>query len=135
MRQRWAEPDERTIFELLSPDLDNASDVRNLREFRLEIHKRFVSPILALTFGLVGCVSLLIGPYNRRGQLRRILIAVLSVAALQGLYLSFFNMAKQSDFGLWMMYVTAFGPIMVCFFMLSRVSEGFRRRILYGVQG
>ena len=135
VRQRWAEPDERTIFELLSPDLDNASDVRNLREFRLEIHKRFVSPILALTFGLVGCVSLLIGPYNRRGQLRRILIAVLSVAALQGLYLSFFNMAKQSDFGLWMMYVTAFGPIMVCFFMLSRVSEGFRRRILYGVQG
>ncbi|MFK7839418.1 MAG: LPS export ABC transporter permease LptF [Bdellovibrionales bacterium] len=133
VRQRWAEPDERTIIELLSPDLSNASDIRNLDELRLEVHKRFVSPFLALSFSLVGCMCLLIGSYNRRGQVRRILIAVLGVAILQGLYLAFFNIAKQSEFGLVMMYVIAIGPIGFSLFMLSRLSEGFRRRTLYGV--
>ncbi|NCT40154.1 MAG: LPS export ABC transporter permease LptF [Alphaproteobacteria bacterium] len=129
---RWAEPDERTIFELIKPDLSDASDVKNLREFRLEIHKRFVSPILALSFALIGCVCLLVGPYNRRGQVRRIMVAVLSVAVLQGAYLTFFNVAKHNDLGLWMMYAIAFGPIAFCLFMLSKYSEKFRRRVLYG---
>ena len=135
VRQRWAEPDERTILELMNPDLNNVDDVKYARDLNLEIHKRFISPFLALTYALIGCASLLLGPYDRRGQMRRIMFAAISVAALQGLYLSAFNFAGESDIGLVMMYVLVVVPIIFCIFMMSRISEGFRRQVLYGVRG
>ena len=134
VRQRWAEPDERTIFELFNPDLDNTNDVRNLREFKLEVHKRFISPFLALSFALIGCASLLLGPYDRRGQSRRIMLAVISATALQGLYLTAFNFARNSDFGLVLMYALVIAPVVLCLFLLSRASETMRRQMLYGAK-
>jgi len=103
VRTRWAEPNERTIFELMNPDLNNADDVRYAQDFKLEIHKRFISPFLALTYALIGCASLLLGPYDRRGQVRRIMLAVICVVVLQGLYLSAFNLAGENHIGLFVM--------------------------------
>ncbi len=134
VNKRWVEPDERTIVELLNPDLDNADDVRYMRDFKLEVHKRFISPFLALTYALIGCASLLLGPYDRRGQVKRIMLAVISVGALQGLYLAMFNLARESDAGLVLMYVLVIVPAAFCLFMMSRVSEGLRRQVLYGAK-
>lgn len=134
VRQRWVEPDERTIFELLKPDLNNADDVKYLRDIHLEVHKRFISPFLAFTYALIGCASLLLGPYDRRGQVKRIMLAVISVAVIQGLYLSVFNFARESDVGLILMYALVIVPSVVCLFMMSRISEGLRRKMLYGVR-
>lgn len=132
VNKRWSEPEERTVFELLNPNLSNPDDVKNLREFRLELHKRFLSPFLAFSFTLVACAGLLLGPYNRRGQAKRITLAVLSVAVLQGTYLSVFNIAKQSDVGVVLMYLLVVVPCVLCVFLLSRFSERVRRRMLYG---
>lgn len=134
VRERWVEPNERTILQLMKPDFNNANDVKYMRDLRLEVHKRFISPFLAITFTLIGCASLLLGPYNRRGQAKRITLAVLSVAVIQGLYLSVFNYARDSDVGLVLMYVLVIVPIIFCVFMLSRLSEKFRRQVLYGVR-
>lgn len=132
VNMRWVEPDERTILELLNPDLDNVDDVRYMRDFKLEVHKRFISPFLALTYALIGCASLLLGPYNRHGQVKRIMLAVISVAVIQGLYLSMFNLSRESDVGLILMYALVIAPVLFCLFMMSRVSEGLRRQVLYG---
>ncbi len=134
IRQRWAEPDERTVFELLTPDFSNPDDVKYLKDLKLEIHKRIVSPFLALTYAFIGCAYLLLGPYDRRGQIRRIILAVISVAILQALYLSAFNLAGENILGLVLMYLLVFVPLGVCSFMLSGLSERFRRQILYGVR-
>ena len=61
VRQRWAEPDERTIAELLSPDLALKRDQDNIRNFKVEVHRRIVSPLLAVVFALISCSALLIG--------------------------------------------------------------------------
>lgn len=134
IRQRWAEPEERTILELLNPDMNDASDVKYLSDFKLEIHKRVISPFLALTFALIGCSSLLLGPYGRRGQVKRIMLAVISVGVLQGLYLSAFNLAGNNVLGLVAMYVLVVAPIVFCLFVMSKASETLRRRVLYGVR-
>lgn len=134
VRQRWVEPDERTITELLRPNLNDPDDLKYIRDFKVEIHKRFISPFLALTYALIGCACLLLGPYDRRGQVRRIILAVISVAVLQGLYLSAFNLAGESNIGLVFMYVLVIAPIVFCLFMMSRLSENFRRQMLYGVR-
>jgi len=129
--QRWAEPDERTIIELLNPDPRVQRDVESLREFQVEAHRRVLSPLLALSFTLIACLTLLIGPVDRRGQGSRIVLAVVSVVLIQGLYIAFYNIARNSDLGLVMMYILVLVPLLFCAFGLSGVSEGWRRRVLY----
>ena len=135
VRQRWAEPDERTIFELLNPDPAVERDLESLRDFKVEIHRRLVSPLLAVVFTLISCAALLIGPVERRGQVRRIAVAVFAVVVIQGLYIAAYNLARQSDFGLLFMYALVFVPLGFCIFALSGFSEGLRRRLLYHAEG
>ena len=131
VRQRWAEPDERTIGELLNPDLGLDRDLENIREFKVEVHRRIVSPLLAVVFALISCSALLLGPVDRRGQMRRIGLAVASVVVLQGLFIATYNLARQHDIGLVLMYVTAMLPMIAAGFALSPFSEKARRRFLY----
>ena len=131
VRQRWAEPDERTIFELLNPDPAEERDLRSLRDFKIEVHRRVVSPLLSIVFTCIACASLLIGPMDRRGQGRRVVGAVVAVVVIQGLYLAAYNIARQSDIGLFLMYGLVLLPLVACSFALSGLSEGWRRRVLY----
>lgn len=132
---RWVEPDERTIFELFSPNLENKRDVESLSEFRLEVHRRVLSPLMALVFTVIACSVLLLGPMSRRGQIGRMSVAVCGIVLIQGLYIVFYNLAKQSDMGLVFMYGLVFVPLMVGLFMLSGLSDMVRRKFLYGLKG
>lgn len=131
VRQRWKEPDERNLIELLNPDMGLERDVESLRDFTVEIHKRFTSPLLALVFTLIVCMFLLIGPVDRRGQSGRIFMAILCVVVLQGLYLASFNIARQSNFGFVLMYAVLVFPALGAGFFLSSFSESVRRNMLY----
>lgn len=131
VRQRWQEPDERTIGELLRPDPNVERDLESVRDFKIEIHRRVVSPLLAVVFTLIACTAMLIGPVDRRGQVRRIVGAVAAIVAIQGLYIVAYNSARHSDLGLFFMYALIFVPLGVSIFALSGFSEALRRKILY----
>lgn len=134
VRQRWREPEERTLAELLSPDPRVERDMENRHEFAIEAHRRIVSPFLALTFAALSLACLLLGPVDRRGQSRRIMFAVCSVVVLQGLYLGTFNLAVESLWGLVLMYALVFGPLGASLLILSRYGEKIRHQILYKPQ-
>ncbi len=131
VRMRWREPDERTIMELLNPDLTSARDVKNLREFKIDLHRRIVAPLLALVFAVVSCCALLVGPLDRRGQGRRMIGAILSVVFIQGLFLAVFNLARVHDWALIFMYALIFGPLCFCTFLISGLGDNFRRSMFY----
>mgnify|MGYP001242067224 CR=1 FL=1 len=133
--KRWSEPDERTIFELLRPNMDNARDRENLRNFSIEIHRRLASPLLAIVFPLIAICALVVGPMDRRGQAKRIILAVIGIMLIQGLFLASYNIARNNNLGLVMMYILTLGPIFVSLFFLSEKSENFRRNILYKAKG
>lgn len=131
VRARNKDADERTLSQLLNPDLTNDYDIRNQDKFKAEIHRRIVGPFLSLAFtGLVLCF-LLLGPVDRRGQGKRIFGAVATVIALQGLYLGSFNLATQSLFGLALMYAIVFVPIVLSIFLLSQGAEKIRHQYLF----
>ena len=130
-RERWAEPDERTIFQLLNPDLSNKRDVENLKNFSIEIHRRFISPLLAFSFPLIALTILLLGPVDRRGQSFRIGASVVAVMITQGLFLAAYNLAQKNIAGLILMYGLVMLPVALCLFLLSGYSETYRRQILY----
>lgn len=129
VRQRYREPDERTLIELLNPDAQVRADEGLLREFRTEAHRRFVSPFLALTFTMVALCCLLMGQSDRRGLSKRIMAAAASVIVLQGLYLVAYNLAKDNVLGLVLMYAVAFVPLFFAAFLLSPESERFKARL------
>ena len=130
-RKRWSQPDERTITQLLNPDYNNSRDVENLREFSVEVHRRFTSPLLALAFPLVALSILLLGPVDRRGQTIRIGLCITLVIFMQGLFLAAYNLARNNDAGIILMYALTFMPLFSSLFMLSPFSEDLRRKILY----
>lgn len=130
-RQRWAEPDERTIRHLLNPDPNNKRDLENLHEFSIEIHRRFTGPLLALTFPLIALSILLLGPIDRRGQGMRIGVSIVVIMLVQGLFLASYNLARHNDTGLIFMYLLTLAPIIISLFFLSGFSEGLRRRLFY----
>lgn len=132
VRKRWKEPDERTFMELLNPDLTNKRDLESQREFQIEIHRRLISPVLAPTFVLIAVGCLVLGPVSRRGQPLRVVLAIGGVVLLQGLYLASFNMSKNTDWGLILMYALVLVPFILGVFGLTRFAENLRRNLLYG---
>lgn len=135
VRQRWAEPDERTIWELVNPDKTNKRDVESQRDFTVEIHRRIASPLLAPAFVVVVLNFVLLGPVDRRGQLWRILMAIGTTVFMQGLYLAAFNISLKSFWGLGMMYALVLIPLSTGLFLLSERGEVFRRKILFTDKG
>lgn len=129
VRQRWREPEERTYAELLHPNPKIERDVQNVREFRLEAHRRLISPLLAPAFAAVALAFLLLGTLERRGQGWRIAGAVGIVVALEGLYLIMFNLAANSVWALTMMYLIALLPLAGGLYILSPYSEDFRAKV------
>ncbi len=126
VRQRWKEPDERTLPELLNPDEASSADPKLMREFVVEVHRRVVGPFLAVTFTVMSLCCLLLGSADRRGLALKIVVASGSVVLLQGLYLVAYNLSKEGNVGLVLMYVFVFVPILLGFYLLSSRSEIFR---------
>lgn len=126
VRQRWREPDERTLYELINPDEDVRANEKQMREFRTEAHRRVVSPFLAVTFAVLSLCCLLLGAVDRRGLAWRIVMASAAVIVIQGLYLVAYNLAKEGPVGLALMYILVFAPMVAGLYFLSARSESLR---------
>ncbi|MBI3451691.1 MAG: LptF/LptG family permease [Rhodospirillales bacterium] len=80
--ERWREPSERFLGELLSPGSSEADRVY-AHKLRAEAHTRLTQPLYALAFVMIGLAAMLSGEFNRRGQTRRVLVAIGLVVVLQ----------------------------------------------------
>ncbi len=131
VRKRWAEPAERTIWELLNPNIQDDQDLRNMRAFTIEIHRRIISPLLALVFPLIALLALLLGPTDRRGQGKKISMAIIVIIIIEGLFLMSNNMAKHSNLGLFLMYALTIMPIFISLLLLSGKTEKLRYKFFF----
>jgi lipopolysaccharide export system permease protein len=114
VRQRWREPDERTIWELMHPASDDTRASESRAEFRLEIHRRLISPLLAPCFAVIALCALLLGALERRGLTRRIVMAIALCVVIEGLYLGAFSLARSHQLGgLLLMYILVLGPLFI----------------------
>jgi lipopolysaccharide export system permease protein len=81
-QNRWREPRERYLHELLFPD-NSPDDQAYASRLYAEAHNRLTSPMLGFAYTLISLAALLSGEFNRRGQSRRVLSAILLAAMLQ----------------------------------------------------
>jgi lipopolysaccharide export system permease protein len=122
-RVRWREANERTFIELLNPDLNNMYDRSSQSAFRAEAHARIITPFNVIGFTLVSLAALLLGPFNRRGQGRKVLLAALIVITLEGLNLTLVNAIRKNSLLLPLLYLATFAPIVISLYALHIRGE------------
>jgi lipopolysaccharide export system permease protein len=127
---RVREPQERYLGELLFPRKNEISSIASERgslearafrnSLRLEGHQRLIVPLTAIAFAVIPLVTLLCGEFNRRGQIRRILLAAALALLFETLDLGLRNLAVRYPAGIALMYLNALLPVAIgCFFLLD----------------
>lgn len=116
---RSREAQERFLNELFWPG-DGAMDVRNAKRFRAEGHQRLAAPLLTIAYTLVALAALLAGEFNRRGQTRRVLLAVGTVVGVQIASLGLVNLATLAPMVTPLIYALPLTTIAAALWILMR---------------
>lgn len=112
---RDRQPDELFLNELLFRRTQ-PGDTSHLVEANL----RLVTPLTALTFCTIPVACLLTGEFNRRGQARRMLMAILLAFLFETLDIAFRNLAGRTLSAVPLLYLNALAPIAVTAWLLWR---------------
>ena len=124
---RFREAQERFLGELFFPPADTDEILRH--GFLVEAHQRILIPLSAFSFSLIPLACLLPGELNRRGQLKRVLLAI-GVAFLFELFdLGVNNIAGRFAAAIPLMYVGDLMPLVLGFGILLQggIRLGLRR--------
>lgn len=115
---RFREPRERSMSELINLEDADGVNKNDWGKYKVELHKRIVTPLLGVGFAMVGLACLLYGPITRRSQTLRIITAVSIMISLQGATLSLENIIAKNLTLLPFLYVLAAAPILAGTYML-----------------
>jgi lipopolysaccharide export system permease protein len=123
---RLREAQERFLGELLFPPADIDASLRH--GFLVEAHQRILVPLSAFSFCLIPLACLLPGELNRRGQLKRVLLAVGIAFSFELLDLGVTNIAGRYVAAIPLMYVADLLPLVLGFGILSHggIRLGFQ---------
>ena len=124
---RFREPQERFMDELFFPPKDVDGSLR--QGFVVEAHQRILIPLSAFSFSLIPLACLLPGELNRRGQLKRVLLAIGLAFLFELADLGVNNIASRSGAAIPLMYVADLLPLVLGFGILLHggIRLGFRR--------
>lgn len=124
---RYREPRERWLPELFSvapPEIL----ARDINRFRVEGHRRLVDPLYNLTFALIAVSVMVSGGFSRRGQGRRMLMAIGLMIAVQIAAIGSANLAVKQLALVPLIYGVAFAPIVIALAVLWWGQGHLRRR-------
>jgi len=113
---RFREAQERFLGELFFPPPDTESDLR--LGFLVEAHQRILIPLSVFSFALIPLVCLLPGEFDRRGQLKRALLAILIAFLSELLGIGANDLASRSAGAIPLMYATGLFPFVFGFGIL-----------------
>ena len=83
----WKTPSERTIFELLNPDLSNGDDRKNQQAFKAELIQRFSLPMNIICFGFLIISIMLSQKFMREESLYFNLKILFTILFLKSLFI------------------------------------------------
>jgi lipopolysaccharide export system permease protein len=130
---RFREAQERFLGELFFPPPDTDPELR--LGFLVEAHQRILIPLSVFSFALIPLLCLLPGEFDRRGQLKRALLAILIAFLSESLGIGANDLASRSAAALPLMYATGLLPFVLGFGILTQggIRLGVRRVRMIGV--
>lgn len=118
--KRFREPREWSVAELIDVDKDSIVNESDYGKYVVELHKRIASPFAAMGYTLIALASLISGSITRRGQGRRVAVAIAVVVVLQGTALGVENLAAKRLALMPMIYLLHMLPIVAGFWVMVR---------------
>ena len=124
---RFREAQERFLGELLFPPADVEKSLRY--GFIVEAHQRLLIPLSAFSFSLIPLACLLPGEFNRRGQAKRVMVAIVAAFVFQLVALGVSNLADRYAAAIPLMYAAGLLPFGLGFGILLHggIRLGLRR--------
>jgi len=116
---RFRQPDERYFHELLA-GFDPETPAEVSRSLLLELQLRLLTPFTAFVFALIPLVCLLPGEFNRRGQGRRILAAIVLAVLFEVFDFGSRSLSNRTNAAIPLLYLDLAVPIAVCVWLLLR---------------
>ncbi len=110
---------EKTLSELLTAAHNPQLTPKEVNRYIVEGNKRFTTPLLNVVFTLLACTGLLVGNFNRRGQVKIVSLSVTAMVVIQALDLSFGNLAAKHLNWLPVLYLNLLLPFGVCIYLLN----------------
>ncbi len=108
---RYREPRERTLRELFGVRNDPQVEPREHGRFIVEGHKRLAQPFSAVGFALIALACLISGPFSRRAQTQRVVLAVALMIASQTAAMGIEGIAAKRLYLAPLIYLNALLPI------------------------
>jgi lipopolysaccharide export system permease protein len=104
--------------------------------FIIEAHQRILIPLSALSFSVIPLACLLPGEFNRRGQLKRALLAIVLAFLFELLGIGVNDFASRASAAIPLMYATSLLPLVLGLALLMRGSArlDFRRPRMAALQ-
>lgn len=109
---------EKDLHELLTSLSDDELSKSDKNRFFVEGNKRLTSPFYNLVFALMACTGLIVGNFNRRGQVKIILSSIIAMIVVQAGDLAYTNLAVKNIYLLSVYYANLFVPFLVCIYLL-----------------
>jgi lipopolysaccharide export system permease protein len=119
---RDRQPDERHTTELFFPGRRAAGDGSE-RAFFNELNMRLEGPLTALVMAVLPILCLLPGEFNRRGQSRRVFVAVALAFLFEFADIGFKNLTGRADIAVPLLYLNVVVPLAAALHMLWRDSR------------
>lgn len=110
---------EKTLTELLTAASNPELSPKEVRRWIVEGNKRFTTPFLNIVFALIACTGLLIGNFNRRGQIKIISASVSAMIIIQALDLAIGNLAVKHLWWTYIMYLNQIIPTAICLWLFK----------------
>lgn len=117
---------EKTTWELLNADEDKTLDEDDIRHYKVTGHNRLINPFYNLLFALIGCVGLIVGNFNRRGQTKIISISIVAMVIIQALSIALDNMCSKNLNLLPLLYLNLIIPLGVSIYILLNYNASAR---------
>ena len=110
---------EKKLTELLTAGSNPALTPQEANRWIVEGNKRFTTPYLNIIYSLLACTGLLIGNFNRRGQVKIITLSVSSMIIIQALDLAIGNLAVKHLWWIYVIYLNLLLPTIVCLWLFK----------------
>jgi len=104
---------ERDFFELLSFDKDLEYGVTP-EEIRTEIHQRLTYPLFSVNLCMIGLAFILRGDFNRRGNTKNIMSAIIASASFIGIITMIYSFIENAP-----QFIPALYMVMALFFIIN----------------
>ena len=113
---RYRDSTEMSLTELFNPE--TALSPRDVGKLLVEAHRRLSAPLTAASFAMVALVSVLMGSFQRHGNVLRPLSAVLLVVALLATGLAVQNLAARQPVLIPLIWLHATAPGLIAAWLL-----------------